>query len=214
VAFEYTTRSGWRFQSRWDYDIGYPYGDGTITSTQYGAKTYQVPHTNVTGGGNTQFIDPANPGNIFHPNIAAILGTPEAQQAGGSLSHRNLLAELTVEKDVGHGTFGISIDNLFNQAYSGPTFPIGDFGIIEQGPFGYLNSGSYYQGGGFRLNPNYQPVASGVGGPLSGFQTNCVPSAGNNYCKTQGGNINGRGPYLNLPNAIGRSFLFYYKIHV
>ncbi len=215
LALSYKTRNGWRLQTRWDYDIGYPYGDGLLTSFAYAGKTYNVPHTNVTGGGQTQYIDPSNPGSVFHPNIAATLGVPESNQAAGQLSHDNLVASMTLEKTVGAGAIGITINNLFNEAYSGPTYPIGDFGAEIQGPFTALNSGSYYQGGGFKLNGNYQPVATGIGGPLTGYQTNCTPNpAAGITCQTTGGGVNGRGAYINVPNAIGRSFYVYYTVHI
>ncbi len=221
LAASYRTHSGWRAQMRLDYDDGYPYGDGLLTSFSYGGVNYVVPHVNATNGnvlsnGNTQFVDPSNPGSVFKPNVAATLGTPESNQPQGQLSHANLVAELTLEKTIGVGAVGFTIDNLFNEAYSGPTYPIGDFGLISGGPFNILNSTSYYQGtAGMKLNGNYQPVATGIGGPLTGYNTNCTPnpSAGQT-CQTTGGSVNGRGAYINVPNAIGRTFYVYYTIHI
>lgn len=210
LAASYRTTSGWRLTARFNYDIGYPYGDGTMTGIGYGSGTFNVPHTNATGGGQTQFVDPANPGSAFKPNIAATLGTPESAQAQGQLSHANLTADLTLEKKLGRSSIGVSILNVFNEAYSGPVYPSGDFGAIAGGPFAYFN-GTLYQKPGFRLNPNYQPVATGISGPLTGYNTSCTPNpaAGVN-CLAAGGVVNGKNAYLNLPNNVGRSFYVYF----
>lgn len=221
LAASYRTHSGWRIQGRLDYDIGYPYGDGLLTSFSYGGHNLIVPHVNATNGnvlsnGNTQFVDPSNPGSVIKPNIDATLGTPESNQAQGQLSHSNLVAELTLEKTVGNGALGVQIFNLFNEAYTGPTFPNGDFGFIAGGPFSYLNSSSYYQGGaGMQLNSHYQPVATGVGGPLTGHQLNCIPDpTTGTTCLTTGGGVNGTSAYINVPNGVGRTFYVYYTLHI
>ncbi len=210
LALSYHTHDGWRLQTRLDFDIGYPYGNGLFYNLNYGSQTYNVPHTNASGGGQTQFVDPSDPGSAFKPNIAATLGVPEANQAQGLLSHSNLVAEVTLEKSIGKSAIGISVFNLFNEAYSGPTAVNGDFGSIQGGPFAYFN-GTLNQAPGLNYNGAYQPVATGVAGPLTGYNTNCTPNRSTGTtCLNAGATVNGRGPYINLPNAIGRQFTFYF----
>jgi hypothetical protein len=86
-------------------------------------------------------VDPANPGTVFKPNVAATLGTPETRDTGGLLSNARFMTNLTVEFSPpnSRSTFGVQILNLFNQLYANPT-----------------------------LNTALQPVATGILGPQSG----------------------------------------------
>jgi len=129
---------------------GYPYNEG-LTTPQFftfgtsGTPTgINVPNTNLTeqytGEFAPQFVDPVNPGSIFNPNIAASCGTQES--IGSLLSRPQVEGDLTVEysKPRSRTTVGVQILDLFNnQYYSVPS-----------------------------INPYYEPVTSGVAGPLTG----------------------------------------------
>ena len=148
------------------YDIGYPYSVGNLIAEQIngygGAVSYaNIPQANLTtwtntqdsspllgigglGGaaGSTNYVDPANPGSIFNPNIAATRGTNGTAANGGILSHPNLEANLTVQLKKGQNTFGIQFFNLFGN------------GFVSSVP---------------APNTFYQPVATGLGGPQTGW---------------------------------------------
>ncbi len=149
AAFQYKWRSGWRVNPIIGFNVGYPYGSGLLTATTVNGVAANVPNTNVSiqpalGGAPaaTRYVDPANPGSIFAPNIAAARGTPENNSAGGQLTNSRVnLANITVEynKPGTRSTFGLLVSNLFNNVYGIPS-----------------------------LNGRYQPVATGISGPRTG----------------------------------------------
>ncbi len=209
-------KHGWRLQTQWFYDAGYPYGEGTNALQVRGNKPYILPNTNDCTGGATQYADPTNPGSCFSPNIVATRGTNEGSFANQVYTHPNLIAALTLERNFGSGKLGFTINNLFNEVYTGPTIPNGtDFG--QTGPrlsTAYLNDqGAVFgqNGGapvsGMFLNPTYQPVATGVSGPLTGKGL-----FGNTFgnaallCATCA--------YIHLPNSEGRTYYMYYQFRV
>jgi len=151
LAVAYKTHGGLRINPTITYNRGYPLGNGLLTALYVNGKAYNVPLTDYTGpsanGSNySQFTDPANPGSIFKPNVAATLGTAESSSAGGQLSNARFLTNLTVEFSPprSRSTVGVQVTNLFNQLYaSTPSF-----------------------------NTNLQPVSTGVLGPQTGYQPN------------------------------------------
>lgn len=188
LALEYKTHSGWRFNPTFFYNIGYPYGAGTLGPAFVDGKPYNIPNTNYSAGligapaGSTQYIDPMNPGSVFAPNIAATRGTPEKSSPGGNLSHPNLTADFTVEYQLRNHqmTFGATVLNVFNEVYGGPS-----------------------------LNGRYQPVATGISGPLSGT-TSGVPLFGPAYGFANYSSLRQPfAPYINTPNGEGRQIYFY-----
>ena len=189
AAVQYKWRSGWRVNPIIGFNDGYPIGAGLITSFGLNGKNYNLPSTNVTnptGSFNTtQYVDPANPGSVFHPNVAATRGTPEKNSPGGVLSAPRVnIADLTVEysKPGTRSTFGMQVTNLFNQIYSEPG-----------------------------LNQRYQPVATGIAGPKSGTTSGSVlfPNLGyTNYASFRGNNQ----PYLLTPLNNPTEFRFYYQL--
>jgi hypothetical protein len=80
----------------------------------------------------------------------------------------------------------------------------GTFG--NAGPYGLTSGSPLYTFGSFGLNPNYQPVASGVSGPLTGHNALCVNPA---FC-----NAVGNGAYVHYPNQEGLNFYVYYSTKV
>lgn len=204
LGFEYKTRGGLRFNPIFQFDRGYPYGVGTtIASGQViNGSFYNIPQVNlgpgitqipgylgVTGSGlATQFVDPAYPGSIFSPNIAATRGTPETSQAGGVLSKPELNADLSIEWTRKRNTLGVLIQNAFGNVYYG----------------------SHYQ-----VNPYYQPVTTGVAGPQTGMLPQANPAFGGGVFRNRGfanipADAYGTGAYVVVPNA-PTQFQFYYQ---
>jgi hypothetical protein len=189
LAVQYKWRSGWRVNPIVGFNDGYPIGAGLITATTFNGKYYNLPSTNVTNQAGSalagQYVDPANPGTIFHPNVAASRGTPEKNSPGGVLSAPRVnIANLDVEynKPGTRSTIGMLVTNLFNQIYGQPGF-----------------------------NVRYQPVATGISGPKSGTSSSSVlyPDLGyRNYASFRGNNQ----PYLLTPNGTPTQFRFYYQI--
>jgi hypothetical protein len=171
------------------FNVGYPIGAGLVTAYGLNGKNYNLPSTNVTNPtgsiNSTQYVDPANPGSVFAPNVAATRGTPEKNSPGGVLSAPRVnIADLTVEytKPGTRSTFGVQVANLFNQVYSEPG-----------------------------LNQRYQPAATGIAGPKSGTTSGAVlfPGLGyTNYASFRGNNQ----PYLLTPFGNPTEVRFYYQL--
>jgi hypothetical protein len=190
AALQYKWRSGWRVNPIIGFNVGYPIGTGLLTPYQYNGKFYNLPSTNVSNvtSGSTsanQYVDPANPGTIFHPNVAASRGTPEKNSPGGVLSAPRVnIANLDVEynKPGTRSTAGLLITNLFNQIYGQPGF-----------------------------NGRYQPVATGISGPKSGTTSGAFlfPQYGyRNYAGFRGNNQ----PYLLTPSGRPTEYRLYYQL--
>ncbi|MDP9025772.1 MAG: TonB-dependent receptor, partial [Candidatus Eremiobacteraeota bacterium] len=146
AAVQYKTKGGLRINPQITYNRGYPINPGKIFPTFVNGKPVNVPLTDVTGPGVSrsagQFVDPANPGTVFNPNLTATLGTPDTAAAGGVLSNARFNTNLTLEfaPQTSKSVVGVQIFNLFNQLYTRP-----------------------------KLNTTAQPVATGVLGPQSGL---------------------------------------------
>jgi hypothetical protein len=187
LDLNYQTKSGWRISPQFSYNIGYPTNAGLLTAAFINNNPYNIANTNFSGSinvapnGTTQYVDPMNPGSFFSPNIAATRGTPESTWPGGKLTHPVTTANSTFEYNLGHNHLvGLTVTNIFNSIYSGPA-----------------------------LNANYQPVATGLSGPLSGLHTlPFYPQLGQaNY----GPLTRGKDAYINLPNATGRTYYIYFQ---
>ncbi|HEX3466851.1 MAG TPA: TonB-dependent receptor [Candidatus Elarobacter sp.] len=189
VALQYKWRSGWRLNPIFGFNVGYPIGTGLITAYQLNGKNYNLPSTNVTNPNGstsaTQYVDPANPGTVFAPNVAASRGTPEKNSPGGVLSAPRVnVANLDLEynKPGTRNTFGVLVTNLFNQIYSQPGF-----------------------------NGRYQPAATGISGPKSGTTSAApiYPYLGYvNYASFRGNNQ----PYLLTPSGLPTEYRVYYQL--
>ena len=200
LALQYRWRSGLRINPIVSYNVGYPYGVGTLVQEVINGKLVTVPYTNViaapnlpaslgAGGTPSLYVDPQNPGTIYNPNIAATNGLAEGPSAGSLLSHPTFNVDLTIEYGLPgkHIVYGISFQNLFDQIMSVPV-----------------------------PNPrydrycNYNPIATGIAGPGVGS----LPAAASLTCNTGFNAVsspsgaparfadyyNGRAPYLILPN--------------
>jgi Carboxypeptidase regulatory-like domain/TonB dependent receptor len=189
LALQYKWRSGWRVNPIIGFNDGYPIGAGLITPFGLGGKNFNLPSTNLTSQagsvGASQYVDPANPGSVFHPNVAASRGTPEKNSPGGVLSAPRVnIANIDFEynKPGTKNTFGLLVANVFNQIYSQPAF-----------------------------NPRYQPVATGISGPRSGSTSGAAlfPQLGyRNYASFRGNNQ----PYLLTPSGTPTEYRFYYQL--
>jgi hypothetical protein len=192
LALSYRTRSGWRFNPRYTYNIGYPTGVGTLTAADVNAVAYNLPNTNVLPGsapaGPYAYIDPLNPGSFFKPNIAATRGESETSSPGGKLTPPNGFFDFSLEYAPPNSRFAVGADifNIFNEVYSGAA-----------------------------LSGRYQPIATGISGPLTGFSTSPInyttyPSAFPHYQPYE----NATGVWVNFPNNPGRSFFVYMRVRV
>jgi hypothetical protein len=187
AAVQYKTRNGWRVNPILGFDIGYPYGVGRLTPISLNGKLYNLPNTNVTTSQVPVFyVDPANPGTVFRPNVAASRGTPEKNDPGGVLTQPRInLAAVTLEysKPGSRNTLGVQVANFFNQVYAEP-----------------------------QLNGRWQPVATGIGGPKTGTSSFFGRYGPGNGFTNYGPALHGNQPYLLDPTGLGIRFRFYYQL--
>jgi hypothetical protein len=161
LGLQYKTRSGFRINPVISYDRGYPIGVGNLVAAANPFGGYSnLPQSNlvntpvsgfaaITGAFNaTNYVDPVNPGTKINPNIAATRGTPETSAPGGFLSKPRAYANITFEYTHMRNTFGLLISNIFNNPYGEPI-----------------------------PNPYYQPVATGIAGPLTGQTNAAIPGS-------------------------------------
>jgi hypothetical protein len=132
-----------------------------------------------------------NPGSLFAPNIVASRGTPEGMSAGGKLSHPEWAANMTVEYQLNKKSLlGATIYNLFNNQYPG----------------------AWYYG----FNTRYQPIATGISGPLTGWAPDSnsyrFPQLG--FLSQYSALIHGQEAFLNPPRQEGRTYYFYYQVRI
>jgi hypothetical protein len=147
LGIAYKTKTGFRINPILNFNDGYPYNVGSTTPYFLGyGPSLNVPNTNITDAYSPatapNFVDPANPGSVFAPNISASRGNKEGY-AGSELSPPQATMDLTLEftpPKAPRNTFGIQILDLFNNAYYNHAAP----------------------------NPNYFPVSTGTSGPLTG----------------------------------------------
>jgi hypothetical protein len=197
LAVQYKSKGGIRINPQIYYERGYPIGQGLITATYINGIPYNVPDTNITNsiGASSapQYVDPQNPGTIRNPNIAATRGTAETASAGGVIGHGGLFANLTLEwsKPGSRSTFGVQIFNLTNNVYNG----FGD-------------------GNPYITNTRYQPIATGISGPLSGYSTTAglYPTLGSTYYYP--GYDNGQSAYLQRPSYDTTQYQIYYNLKI
>lgn len=192
LALSYQTRTGWRFNPRYTWNIGYPTGQGLLTAAYVNGVAYNIPNTNAVAStapaGPACFVDPQNPGSVFNPVEVGCRGNPEASSPGGKLTPPSSLVNLTVEYAAPNSrlAYGFDVENVFDQVYSGAVF-----------------------------SGRYQPIANGISGPLSGFSTNpfaytSYPSAWPQY----GSFIKSNGTYVAVPSNVGRSYFVYVKVRI
>lgn len=211
----FKTHSGWRFAAQIFYNGGFPTGAGLFTPAYLGgclnstngsfnpnnpcsvqsalnANVYMIPNTNLAnqlpgsfGGQATQYVDPLDPGSYLHPNIAATSGTSEGRYLNSGMTPPSSIINLQIEKDLGERlSVGFNVDNVWNQTGFGPV-----------------------------LNPRYQPLATGISGPLTGTTPNAYAVPGQkptdfNYSSLWHGNS----PYVNFPQLEGRTYYVYFTI--
>jgi hypothetical protein len=197
LALQERTRTGWRINPVVYYNHGYPISPGLLTAAYVNGVPYNLPNTNITNSvqlgsnlGADRYVDPRNPGTAFNPNIDATRGTADANAAGGILSAARfspvqLTVEYTSPKNPRAGTIGLLVFNVFNQLYGQPG-----------------------------LNTRYQPVATGIAGPYSGYSSSAeqvVPYfyGISNYTQRQGNRA-----YLLAPSSVPRTVELYYQVNL
>jgi hypothetical protein len=197
IALQERTRTGWRINPVIYYNHGYPISPGLITANTVNGTPYNLPNTNITnstqlGGslGADRYVDPRNPGTLFNPNIDATRGTADANAAGGILSAARftpvqLTVEYTSPKNPKAGTIGLLVFNVFNQLYGQPA-----------------------------LNTRWQPVATGIGGPYSGYSSSAEQVVPYFYGISNYTARNGNQPYLLAPNNTPRTVQLYYQVNL
>jgi hypothetical protein len=165
LALGYKMHSGWKINPIVTYNHGYPIGNGTIGQIFIGKTAYNVPATNATVNGQTtfsggstgsmQYVDPMNPGSVFKPNIDATRGGALTPSAGGALTASRFATNLDIEFSPpgSHNTFGVLVTNLFGNIYGQPA-----------------------------VNSRWQPVATGIGGPRTGYTTNAANGFNAGFC--------------------------------
>ncbi len=127
AAFDYKTIKGWRINPVIGFNVGYPYGGGYYTAVYCNGIPVIVPNTalSVIYSQTPGYIDPLDPGSCTKPNIAATRGIHESGLPGGFLTTPRVNADLTFEYSPPAGklaksTFGLQVQNLFNQLYNVP----------------------------------------------------------------------------------------------
>jgi len=156
VGGTYNFHNGLSITPVLQYDVGFPYNVGNEIAAEIAPGVYaNVPQVNFGPGASpisgyqnqtgssvsTNYYDPAFPGTATHPYIAATRGTPSSGNNGGVLWNPNLAANLTLQYKRNRSVVGLAIANLFGNAFNG-SIPL--------------------------INPYYQPVATGLSGPLTG----------------------------------------------
>jgi hypothetical protein len=198
-------RDGLSISPQLEYNIGYPYSVGNMIASCIAfnadgtcAHYANVPQVDfgagITSGQSslvgsspgssisTNYYDPAYPGSNLNPNIAATRGTPATAANGGILSHANLTADLTVQWKHQGNTIGVQMFNLFGNAW------------VNSVP---------------AINPWYQPVANGLSGPQTGYNS-CVNQTGtargcypeipkDSYAFTNGAYLLSNGNFTGVP---------------
>jgi outer membrane receptor protein involved in Fe transport len=200
----YRTKGGFRITPDVQFNAGYPTGVGNLVAYNgyINGKPYNVPQTNLGGaqptvdgyGGvtgpptATNYVDPAYPGSILNPNIAASRGEKETSAAGGVLTNPSFTANLTAEYTIAkHSTVGFQVNNIFGQVYAGTT------------P---------------QVNTYYQPVTTGVAGPQTGqvFQANPAQTSYANHGFANIPNSSyGSNVYLLIPQT-PTTYRLYYQV--
>ena len=197
LAVQYKSKGGLRINPQIYYVRGYPVGEGLYTATYVNGKAVNVANTNVTDPNGSNFaqfyVDPQNPGTITNPNIDATRGTANTASAGGVIGYPSVYGNLTIEYSPprSHSTLGIQILNIAGNVYSG------------------FGGGSTIIG-----NARYQPVATGISGPQSGYDLPSAqyPSLGTAYY--YGKNQNGQSAYDISPSYEGTQIQVYYKLAI
>jgi len=151
-GIEFKTRSGWKINPIFYGDSGEPFGVGQTSIGYINGVLYTIPTGNLgvstpyAGPGEpnqsynaTCYDDPAFAGSYFNPKYFACRGYNEPALAGQSFTRPRAFADLDLEYQHRHITYGVYITNLFDNYRSEPT-----------------------------VNQFWQPVATGQGGVQTG----------------------------------------------
>jgi hypothetical protein len=177
AGLTYHDRRGLYITSEFPYVSGYYYGVGKKTfvfcapttgcPAALAGKPVSVLNTDLAAsslGLNPRtsayyFVDPANPGTIFSPNITGSRGTKEGDDAGSILGPQILRVNLAIAHDIGSGPnhfqVGVRGQNIFGNYTN--TIPGGNSRYRANGLGGYNGIGGCTSG-----------LSCGNGSPVSG----------------------------------------------
>lgn len=158
----YTAHNGLKITPTVDFNGGYPFGVGRTSIGFINGVLYTIPETNYGAGlpfagpngpnfpyNSSYYVDPAYPGTILNPNIAASRGYGEPALAGGNLTRPSAFLNISIEQPLRGGlSVGTQIFNVFNNHNGIPS-----------------------------VNTAWQPVADGVGGPQTGLFPGAYPGS-------------------------------------
>ncbi len=200
----YRTRGGLSILPNIQFNAGYPTGVGNLVAYNgfVNGKPYNVMQSNLGGSQPTangyqgttgqqvatNYVDPAYPGSILNPNIAASRGVAEKSSAGGLLTNPYFTANIGAEYKIGkRNTLGVLVRNVTGQIYAGH-IPV--------------------------PNTYYQPVTTGVAGPATGFPRQANPAqtsyANHGYVGIPN-SAYGQSPSLLFPNQ-PTTYRLYYQL--
>ena len=194
MALSYRTHSGFRINPIVTFNDGYPIGVGSLVAAQLGSTFVNLPNTNATGdssvrgvNGSPGYVDPQNPGTLVKPNINATRGLAETASPGGLLSKPSANVDVSFEysPDKGKSTFGVLLTNLIGQT---------------------ATSASYF------LNDRYQPVATGISGPQTGYSAFAAAYPNHGISTQYVLGQYGTQPYLILNDHPPTTVRFYYQL--
>ncbi len=196
IGVTYHTAAGWAITPIISANNGYPFGVGASTLGFVNGQLGSLPQNNINtpyagpqGPGNafnaSNYVDPANPGGLLDPNIAATRGYDEPAIAGQKFTRPHAQLDLVVQYTANHlNTYGVQIFNVFNDRFGIPV-----------------------------VNTLWQPVATGVGGPQTGLSAAAFPGTPTYTfgARDQFGPAGGlTDPYIH-GFGLGTSFQFYFQ---
>jgi hypothetical protein len=164
AGIDFKSRSGWRINPIFDADGGEPFGVGLSSIGFVNGVLYSMPTCNIgictpyagpslpnQSYNSACYLDPAYAGSYFNPKYYACRGDNEPALAGQVYTHARLSSDLDIEFAKGPSTIGLYITNVFNNYRGEPS-----------------------------VNPDWQPLATGVGGPQSGEFSGAYPIVSDN----------------------------------
>jgi hypothetical protein len=163
TGIQYQSKTGWQVNPIFAFDGGVPFGVGQTSIGYVNGVLTQIPSGNLgvatpyAGPGlpnqsynATCYVDPAFPGNYFHPKNYACRGFSEPALAGQAFTKPRLYTDLNVQFTHKITTLGFYVTNLFDNYRAQPTIN-NDFQPLSTG-LGGAQTGQYASG--YPLNPD------------------------------------------------------------
>ena len=155
LALQERTRTGWRINPVIFYNNGYPIGSGLLTASTVNGVNYNLPNTNVTNsaqlGGQRSPRRPTSTrvirARVFNPNIAATRG-----EAGVGVRRRPAFGRAVLARSSSRSSTRRRATRARRSVRSCSTCSTSS--TVSR-----------------RYNSRYQPVATGIAGPYSGYSS-------------------------------------------